>query len=380
MPRASAWGKLEALRALLWRPVSVSPPDSRIEAIDLARGIAVTLMILSHGVNGLLRFDQIPEWGMVPIHLVTKFSSSLFIMVFGIALAVAFLPHTQSPDWPRRRQKLLLRGLVVLFWYKVLTIAEMVHLYEPSDIVDALLYQAFPVYVEILGFYAIALLWIPFLLPLWSRLPLVLRLASPVIMAALYWYLTRNFHFWGSVPLQAVLVEHEDLYTWGQISRGPLVLIGLLIGELVLFCHRRVRARVALAGFLAASSGIMFLVFFWLAGPDLYQQLMAIAMNAGKHPPELRFMLFSVGGALLLLSLAILGGKRLASALRPISIIGTDALKAFVFHIFVIFVVLRYLLGLWQALSYGQVLILTLFLIFGTALWIRITTWVEAKS
>jgi hypothetical protein len=162
--------------------------QARIEAIDLARGVAVCLMILSHGVNGLLSFEQFTPWGLVPIHAITKIASSLFIIVFGIALGVAFVPHTQSPDWPRRRLKLLLNGLIVLFWYKLLTIVEMLHLHEPAQIVDALLYRAFPSYVEILGFYAIALLWLPFVLPLWARAPLAARLAAPLLLALLSWH------------------------------------------------------------------------------------------------------------------------------------------------------------------------------------------------
>ena len=71
----------------------------RIEALDLARGFAIALMILSHGVKGLLSFDDFPQWGLVPIHLVTKFSSSLFILVFGISLAVAFLPDVNTARW-----------------------------------------------------------------------------------------------------------------------------------------------------------------------------------------------------------------------------------------------------------------------------------------
>mgnify|MGYP006148611571 CR=1 FL=1 len=42
-------------------------------------------MILSHGTNGLMPFDDFPAWGQVPVHAITKFSSSLFVMVFGIA-------------------------------------------------------------------------------------------------------------------------------------------------------------------------------------------------------------------------------------------------------------------------------------------------------
>lgn len=69
----------------------------RIGAIDLARGFAVCLMILSHGTNGLMPLDDFPAWGQVPIHAITKFSSSLFVIVFGIALAVAFVPKTSAP-------------------------------------------------------------------------------------------------------------------------------------------------------------------------------------------------------------------------------------------------------------------------------------------
>ena len=164
-------------------------PAQRIQAIDLARGIAVCLMILSHGVNGLLEFNQFTSWGMVPVHAATKIASSLFIVVFGVALAVAFVPHAGNDDWPQRRQKLLLRGVLVLFWYKLLTVVEMAPTHPPQAVLDALLYRSFPSYVEILGFYAIALLWMPFVLPLWPRLPMPMRIASPVLALLLAAYL-----------------------------------------------------------------------------------------------------------------------------------------------------------------------------------------------
>jgi hypothetical protein len=351
----------------------------RFQSIDLARGTAVTLMILSHGVVGLVPFAQFPSWGQVPIHLFTKFASTTFVLVFGIALAVAYLPHVGSPDWPRRRRKLLLRGVIVLFWYKVLTIVEMSHLYEPADILNALAYRQFPVYVEILGFYGLALLWVPFVLPLWVRSPLALRLAIPVAMTVAYYLLSRHFHFWHSEPLRAILVEHPDHYTWGQLARGPLVFAGLLMGEFLLRNFRRNGNHAAPAALMAAGAVLAFALFVALS-PQVSEQLMSVARNQGKHPPELLFMLFSTGGALMILSVALLGGDRLARALRPVTLIGTDALKAFVFHIFVIFVFFRYLLDYWHNISYSYALTLTVALILATALWIKTTTWVKAQT
>jgi len=357
------------------RKPSVTSVDGRVEAIDFARGVAVTLMILSHGVKGLLDFEQIPDWGMVPIHALTKFSSTLFIMVFGIALAVAFLPHVGKDSWPRKRLKLLMNGVIIFFWYKVLTVVEMFQIAEPEQVIDALLYQTFPSFVEILGFYAIALMWVPFFLSLWVRMPLWLRVLSPVLLVVIAELLAARFDFWGNASVRAILVEHDELYTWGQLSRGPLILLGLLVGELVLFCHSHLKRRMTLAGGLAGLSILLFGVFLWVGLPDLHDTLYAIAMNDGKHPPEFTFMVFSMAGALAILGLAIAGGGTLARVLKPVTIIGTDAKAAFIFHISVIFVVFRYLLGYWQSISYEYALTLTFGLVIGTALWIKLTAW-----
>lgn len=346
-----------------------APGSGRIGAIDLARGFAVCLMILSHGTNALMPYDDFPSWGQVPIHAITKFSSSLFVIVFGIALAVAFVPKTSAPDWPQRRNRLLWRGLLVLFWYKVLTVVEMYGRHDTSAIVDTLLYRDFPSFVEILGFYAIALLWIPWLLPLWAKTPVVLRWLSPIPVAFASWWLLHHFDFWGVPQLQALLVEHPDYYTWGQLARGPLVLVGLLIGGLLLRYYGNRRTRLALAGALALVAAVL-LAWFVARADDLQPLLVEIGRNAGKHPPQLMFMLFSVGGAFALLALAVAGGELLAKGLRPIAIIGSDALMAFIVHIGVIFLVFREAMGLYQAVSYERALVLTALLLAATATWI----------
>jgi predicted acyltransferase len=91
-------------------------------------------------------------------------------------------------------------------------------------------------------------------------------------------------------------------------------------------------------------------------------------------------MLFSLGGALLVLALCLAGGARAAAWLRPITVVGSDALAAFIFHIVVIFGVFRLLLEAWQAYGYPQVLGIGLALVPATAAWIALTRWIGARS
>lgn len=352
----------------------------RIEALDLARGFAICLMILSHGVKGLMMFEEMPAWGLVPIHLITKFSSSLFILVFGISLAVAFVPHVGTPRWPEKRKKLMVRGLVVLFWYKALTILEMSHLFGRDEIWAALSYEAFPVYVEILGFYAIALLWIPWILPLWKSGSTALRLLFPVVFLGLSYFLTHHFNFFDSEIFRALLVEHPDYYTWGQISRAPYVFVGLLIGWMVQSSSKTKWPRLIPFSILTATSLSLFGYFIYQVGDRAYEELALIAMNAGKHPPEMLFMLFSLGGAFLILGLSLLGGKSLAAVLSFITVIGKNSMRAFVFHIVVIFVFYRFLFDYFHKVEYNFALFLSLLLILMTAGWVVLTKWVRENS
>lgn len=352
----------------------------RLEALDLARGFAICLMILSHGIKGLMMFEQIPSWGLVPIHLVTKFSSSLFILVFGMALAVSVVPQIGTPSWPKRRKKLMLRGLVVFFWYKTLTILEMSHLFQREEILGALLYESFPVYVEVLGFYAIALLWIPWVLPMWKASPGWLRSLFPAIFFAGAALLSQHFDFFGNKIFQAFLVEHPDHYAWGQLSRAPLVFVGLLIGWMVQTAAATKSPRLLPFGVLTASALALFGVFLSELDGNFYENLVLIAKNVGKHPPEMQFMLFSMSGALLILAFSILGGKGLASLLSFVCTIGKNSLQAFVFHIVVLFVFYRFLFDYFHKVEYNFALFLALLLILLTYAWVKLTKWIKDNS
>src|SRR5689334_18402970 len=100
--------ELEPVQAIDLRKVArldSSPIPARLSALDLTRGIAILLMVISHSIKGLLTFEQMPAWGIMPIHTLTKLSSSMFFVVFGISLSLFFLPYTHEPDWKLKRNK-----------------------------------------------------------------------------------------------------------------------------------------------------------------------------------------------------------------------------------------------------------------------------------
>ena len=116
----------------------------RFISLDLARGMAITLMILSHTVKGLLSYHQMPDWGIIPIHLITKFSSTLFVIIFGISLSLYFIPYINTMEWQKKQFRLVWKGVLILFWYKVLTVVQMFQTYPSPQIVNTLLFKQFP--------------------------------------------------------------------------------------------------------------------------------------------------------------------------------------------------------------------------------------------
>jgi uncharacterized membrane protein len=356
----------DIIKKFVDKPTEPKPP--RFDNIDLARGFALLGMFMSHGVKSLLVFDQMPEWGIVPIHLITKFSSSLFVLVFGISLSLFFTPHVNTIHWPKKRNRLLLRSIEIMFWYKALTIVQMYQTYPRELVVDTLMFKRFPDFVEVLGFYSFILMWIPFFLPLWARSNTYKKLAYIVGVAATGVLLNKYFGFWGIPQLKAILVENKGYYTYGQFQRGALVMLGLLMGDFLKWKGNKAAGRIQLAGILLVLSALLGGWFYYLAKDNMTYNLFALAKNFGKHPPNLLFTTFSLSAAFLVGSISLFGHTWLPKALKPITIIGKNSLFAFIFHIFALFVVYRYIINLQTKVEYSTALWLTGLLIVSTYL------------
>lgn len=331
-----------------------APKKQRWAALDVARGFAIILMILSHGVKGVVNPNLIPSWGWVPVHLTTKFSSSLFIIVFGMSLSLFFLPHIGKATWRKKQWWMFKRGIELLIWYKVLSVVQMFQFYPKPMILKTLEFGKTTDFVEILSFYAFALLWLPWFLPIWSRMGHATKIITTIGTLAAGQWLHYHFDFWGYEILKAYLVENEGHYSFGQLNRGAVIFLGLYIGDLYHLGKegRFPKEKVAWGCIWA---GVSLLTFFLTVNyHQLYKVLDGIAHNVNKHPWGTDFFTFSMGGALCILGLSLLSSEKIQRYLKPVSYIGQNSLNAFIIHIVVIFYFYRYYFKLHYKVTYMQ--------------------------
>ncbi|MFN0064128.1 MAG: OpgC domain-containing protein [Myxococcaceae bacterium] len=332
----------------------------RLDALDSARGFAIALMVMSHTVKGLLPFNALPDWGLVPVHLFTKFSSTLFILVFGVSVAVAYVPKVWTSQWPKARRALWTRALIVLASYKVLTVVQMFERYDRQYMIDALMFLRFTDFAEILQFYGWLLLLLPLFLPAWRWLSLWGQLGVAWSLGFIGFLLRQHFDFFGIWQLQAIWVEHDDAFCFGLLTRGPMVLVAMAFGGMLTNDPVHQRERLKTLSSAAIVLGLMGLTFFlgsyW---ENLGNVARALAKNYGKHPPRVIFMSFSAGGAFLLFGLLAKAKGFVHTLLWPFRVVGEQSLFCFNAHLIIVFVVFRWGMGLRHEVSYSQALVLT---------------------
>ncbi len=303
---------------------------------------------------------MMPELAIVPVHLITKFSSTLFIIVFGLSVAVAYLPRADTYRWPEVRRGLWMRALFILVSYKLLTVVQMFEHYDRETIIETLLWQRFPDFAEILDFYTWAVLLLSFLLPVWKRLTLWQQLGTAWGLALLSMVL-QQFEFGGAWQIKALLVEQRGAFTFGILTRGSMVLFALAVGEWVWTDPLKRDARVKTLGTAALVLGLSALGYVLVDHWDnLGRMATRLAKNYGKHPPREVFVLFSGGGALLLLGLMLKLDGAVGRAFWPLRMLGRQSLFCFNAHLVILFLGYRWTLGLRHQVSYGQAIALTL--------------------
>ncbi len=354
----------EVSSALMSIPERIPKQDmarERLDNIDMARGFAIALMMLSHTVMALNTYQMLPEVAFMPVHLITKFSSTLFILIFGISIAKFYLPYYHTDKWSAKRNRLLWRGFTILLWYKILTLVQMFQTRTREDIIDTLLFNNFTDFAEVLNFYWLIIILIAIFIPIWIRMNWILRIITIIVVAVSGVLLEKYFDFWGYWQIKAMLVEYPRTYCYGQFQRGAVVLFAMFLGGIFLERAGFNKDKFVLGAVsigLAVVFGTVFLILAGQSELQTYDILLKISKNWGKHPPNALFMSFSLFGAFSIFGLCLIVPSWLTFLFKPISLIGKEPFFCFNWHLILIFVVFRYIMNLRWDVTYTETILL----------------------
>ncbi|MEK9137912.1 MAG: heparan-alpha-glucosaminide N-acetyltransferase domain-containing protein, partial [Bacteroidota bacterium] len=227
------------------QPNPVATVRPRFRALDGARGVALVLLVFSHGMQLFPSWEAMSslEHRLVDsILFLTKVSTPLFVWVFGMTMAYVYFDQLENADrFQRLKWRVWRRALYVFVVHQFLVI--VIDTYERApieQIISRLLYQRLGYWIEVLNFYLVILLITPWVLRWWRRAPLWLRF---VIVPALYslGFILSNVHVHQTIFVwKDVITGHPGSDTFPVLQFSSFYLVGLSFGE---FLFEKVRDR-----------------------------------------------------------------------------------------------------------------------------------------
>ncbi|MFH2093858.1 MAG: acyltransferase family protein [Pseudomonadota bacterium] len=359
--KAIAPGMVNTLFKELVKPL---PKANRLLFLDHARGIALLFMIYSHALRNFSSARWYVRGDLMEFQnftlLFTKGAAPLFIITFGFLIAYIYTHHTRKIDFT---------GILKKFWFKagIIFIAYRLCAYFES-FGRKLSYQFFAVgdthWIEILMFYVILLIFTPFVILAYKKVYSVLffLISAGLIFFSLnicqagynnqFEFLPKDFNllFFG-------LKHHYNFPIFPYIG---VYMIGFVMGVLYRFSEEKEKK----AGFILIVSlvGVGLLIgFYGFAHEQLLVHLLMIKNNVYKHPPNFYYLLFSVGIAIVILSLTMIREQYFGFRGSFISDMGKRPLFLFVIHFFLIFIIFTQSIGRLQVLTIGKALTYTCF-------------------
>ncbi len=342
----------------------------RLQSLDFARGLALVLMVVSHGIrlgaDPLLLRHTGPLSLMGGILILTKLATPLFVLVSGFALCHVFILRRPF-DLRATSVRLFRRSVLVFVAYRACVLFESIALSWSGRTAPRLVLAGAPSapssawpdwlvhwwrswgdsWSEILAFYAVIFLVAPILLWIRGRLGagFMAAIAALVFGASL-----ALPPFLGSAGLTAFLVGSKQSSFVPVLVYLPVFLIGMSLADAHSWCGVKRWPPVAFA--LLVSGALCVAV---LVRGDWHRFLFLIQTDAWKYPPELPFRLFSLAMALVALGLAFALTQRAAGA---VALPGRYPLFVFVFHYAALFLGLDALWGLRGRLNGSDPLLL----------------------
>jgi len=214
--------------------------NKRINFIDVARTLAICMVLISHGMTPLGGWSAFE--GALILKIFTRSATPLFILMFGIMMEVVYYPRVKKYGLRIVTKQLLIRSFQCYLGYAVTAIACVLGgLIEPEDGLRALGFLENIRYSNLLRFYSIALLGAPIFLWIRARFhPLLILSIIPLIWGIEYSILERfngyDFGKWNSLMCQ--------VFGAGICEKGPSVwhgstftIAGLLLGRVLKYEH-----------------------------------------------------------------------------------------------------------------------------------------------
>jgi hypothetical protein len=273
--------------------VTEVPAPARFQALDAARALAILHMIWFHVHRWCAPAASIQRWPLSVDwwSLAVLSAPPLFFLCFGCALGMM----SWESDRFRLTRRLLGRALELCCWYKLLFVFELYSLGAPSGAYwPALTYGSTSEWVEVLDFYCLSLVTVPWLLPYFLRLPL----PAQWLLLALTWKAGATIQGWPYTAenqmAHAFLAGASGQRPFPYLFWLPVVLIGASLGR----CWRDQPQRWSSQCLVHALLLVVGVGYLGEGGFSLHDLNQNIILNAWKHPPHLAYVGLTTANAL----------------------------------------------------------------------------------
>lgn len=320
--------------------------------IDLARGFAVAMMVITHVIA--LLYNQ-SDGRDETIYLIGQFggiaSFTTFLFLTGVSSYFSILKYgkDEKESTNRARRSLIGRIIKLTIIYYILATASIfvtttLYSLPPTiqwgeNLIRTILLFIVPPFTEFL--ITIILIWITILIARRLYRYLTERAIIGIFLSAIL-YLFGAFLFqidFGSSELNSIkgiLFGHSDMHYFPVFQYLPIFIFGTIFGRFLLEKpDRTIRLRslfLLTSGFGLVSFGF-FRLFEYLNNP-IFNPL----QDGGRFPPSLGFISFSLFISFSIITTILLLQKILPGFIKVLlHFLGVNALEIFFFHILILF-------------------------------------------
>jgi hypothetical protein len=310
---------------------------SRIAFLDAARGLAIALALLSHGLSTFAVWPHLGPLGNVVVRLATSSATPTFILLFGAMLELVYHRRALRDGETLIRRRLLRRSLNCYLAYLATIAASVVAgRLTLAHAAAAALFVHNTRFGNILKFYALALvLAIPLLalrrrhgitgvvavsLGVWIAIPLLDLVAWPEPSSALS-YLT------------ATLVGRPAGRSWISVLHSQVLIgVGMLLGWSVArasVAGRWSTFRNTVAGVLGACAALVTAITARLGARAVLSSYVMMRFRSAHHPAYYLISLMEGVAVVGAMSVLLPPGRRAGRWAAPLLALGSTSLFAY---------------------------------------------------